>query len=489
MLSKETLNEILSLYKKYENDLSLFSSEDFKALINYFVQHPIFSEIKSNRGITILKKLINNMKIKEFQKGEEILKYDEIREKYHIPIFGELKKRNYFKGPRKLFLKNYYLHCIYKCLSNCFFVEIDSAFYIKYILVEQNILLKKFIHKLSKYFFIKELSEYQYQKLFLNYEKRVYKKNEIIYKQGDEIEGIYLIKSGECQILKERNEINPEENYQLISKGINILNENGNGNHSLEIKSHFNKVIFFKNKEKFNCKRKIVKFPPILGKINNKNKILLSIKEGEIFGDLEINRKMNKRIFTVIASSFIQTKLLFFPIKVSGCVLKKMQNISKQKNEIIQTRIEFIEFINKIKSENFTNKNEVGIKIIKDRFHSLNEKKLNQVSFSPANLKTLINEKGLIKEEKNMSTLFLTSPINNNMFQKTKNNDNYNNQSKDLFFTKRNHKNTKNDSSIKNPNNSLHKKTKNYNKIKELNLFRVKKNNFDNLNKKRNSIY
>ena len=88
-----------------------------------------------------------------------------------------------------------------------------------------------------------------------------------------------------------------------------------------------------------------------------------------------------------------------------------------------------------------------------------------------------------------MSTLFLTSPINNNMFQKTKNNDNYNNQSKDLFFTKRNHKNTKNDSSIKNPNNSLHKKTKNYNKIKELNLFRVKKNNFDKLNKKRNSIY
>ncbi len=185
-----------------------------------------------------------------------------------------------------------------------------------------RLLLIKFIEKISKFYFFKNLSETNYRNLFLKYEKRIYKPNTIIYKEGDEIDGIYLIIKGEC----------------TISKRV------------------YNRLLFNEEKNKFKFNEKTINMIPITGGgINNNNKQnnLLTITQGDIFGDLEINKNANKRLFSVISSNFMKTKVWFFSIDIIRHFYKNIHGLSNQKYEIIKTRLEFNDFIEKIKKQNF----------------------------------------------------------------------------------------------------------------------------------------
>ena len=46
MLSEITATKIQMLYKKYQNDISLFTKEDLNSLMNYFLGHPLFNDIR-----------------------------------------------------------------------------------------------------------------------------------------------------------------------------------------------------------------------------------------------------------------------------------------------------------------------------------------------------------------------------------------------------------------------------------------------------------
>ena len=442
MLTKETLSKILSLYKKNQNDISLFSSEELKLLLDYFTEHSFFSKIKETKGIAIFKKTIYNTHIKEFEKREIILKYDEKNKKCNIFIFGEAKKKNIFKETKKLGNKKY-LNCNYKCLTKCFFAEFDYDFYLAYILVEPHILFKDFIQNLKIFPFSQELSLFQYQKLFLNYDEKIYNLKEIIYKEGDEVDGIYLIIEGECQIIKQKTNI--KDKFILSSKDMNIYEGNK------------------------------IRLSPIFPNNINKNKAILSIKEGDLFGDLELNKNFSKRQFSVICSGFIKSKIWFFPIEVSKILLKKIKQLSNQKSEIIKTRTEYSNLWDRIK---FKEEKMISNIFERDKNHCLNEVKFNKSSLSVNNLKNALNNQNSEKQEKKLSSLFLTSCMGIN---KVKNNNNIKLVSKEKSL---NNKSSIN--SINSSNNSYNeeiKKTKYLNNNKhncqEINLFRKKRINMD----------
>jgi hypothetical protein len=154
MLTKETFSKILSFYEKHHNDITTCSNDDIKILINLFIEHPLFSDMKTSKGYSIIKKTIYKLKIIEHNKDEEVYKYDETNQIFNIFLYGDIKKKNYFKGIRRL-NKNKYFHCIYKCISNSFFAEIDYDFYKKYIIATPGVLLTKFIEKIKKFYFFK----------------------------------------------------------------------------------------------------------------------------------------------------------------------------------------------------------------------------------------------------------------------------------------------------------------------------------------------
>ena len=206
MLTKQTFISIKTLYNKYQNDINLFSKDDLNILINYLMEHPLFLEIKNTKGYFIIKKIIYNLQIKEFQKGENVNKLNKNNNKSYIILFGDIKKRNYLKNIIKINSKKI-IYCTYKCISNSFFAEIDKELYINYILLDSNILLNNFIKKINKYSFFKNLSYSQYKDLFLNYEEIIYYQNELIYNQGDDVDGIYLIIKGECKIFKKKEKL------------------------------------------------------------------------------------------------------------------------------------------------------------------------------------------------------------------------------------------------------------------------------------------
>ena len=98
MISVETSNKIQSLYKLHLNNISLFTNEDLKLLMNYLTEHALFEDIKKNKGYTIFKKILLNMRLKHCEKDDTMIKFDSVKNTFNIILSGEIKKRKFIKG-------------------------------------------------------------------------------------------------------------------------------------------------------------------------------------------------------------------------------------------------------------------------------------------------------------------------------------------------------------------------------------------------------
>ena len=326
MLSESTSNKILSLYKKYLSDISSFTKEDLKSLMILYSEHSLFNDMLSTKGYTVFKKILYNIRLKSYEKYDTVVKFDSNKNIFNLLLFGNIKKRNIFKGMRKEYSKKNsgkYLYCVYHCLSNCLFAEIDRHVYMKYLVSSASDLYDKFVGKISKYSFFDNLSNVQYETLFLNYDERKYGPHETIYEEGDDIDGVYLILKGKCLILKKRqinlskdnnsNGLFYQNNYVTITNGNDIYND---------IKQL---------KENNNSKE----FHTLFAKNNKNNNALLTMGIGDIFGDLEINLNNNKREFSVKCENYNKTKIWFFSIDLIKNIVKNFKDLSEQKYDII----------------------------------------------------------------------------------------------------------------------------------------------------------
>ena len=368
MLSESTLNKIQLLYKQYLNDISLFTEEDLKLLMNYFSEHSLFKDILKAKGFTVFKKILTNIRLKYLERHDSIVKFDSNKNLFNILLFGNIKKRNLFKVlPKEEKLKKNsgkYLYCVYHCLSNCLFAEMDRHVYMKYLVSNAIDLYEKFVEKIRKYSFFDNLNDYHYNNLFFNYQEKKYGPLDTIYEEGDKIDGIYLIIKGKCLIMKKK--IN---NFSL------------NNNNSLFYQNNFLTItdndIYDKKKQENNSKS----FHPIFAKDNKNKNVLLTMGPGDIFGDLEINLNNNKRQFSVKCGNYNKIKVWYFPLKIINNVINNFMDLSLQKYDIIKTRFEYVNLVNKVKNDNIINKKEIKIDEIimdyksqKSNFKSFNQK-------------------------------------------------------------------------------------------------------------------
>ena len=391
MLSESTSNKILSLYKKYLNEISLFTKEDLKYLMELYSEHSIFNDILKTKGYTVFKKILYNIRLKTCEKYDTIVKFDSNKNVFNLFLFGNVKKRNLFKGMHKEYLKKnsgQYLYCVYHCLSNCLFAEIDRHVYMKYLVSSASELYDKFFKKISKFSFFNNLSNYQYDTLFLNYDERKYGPHETIYEEGDDIDGVYLILKGKCFILKK--------------KIINLSDDsNSNGllyqNNYLSISNRNDTTRDIKQKKE---NLKIKNFHTLFAKNNKNNNALLIMSIGDIFGDLEINLNNNKREFSVKCVNYNKTKVWFFSIDLIKDIIKNFKDLSEQKYDIIRTRFEYMNIMDKVKKENPIDKFEIKID------DNINNSKNNCSIFKPfqqkINIRALHPNFGEVSKERQL---------------------------------------------------------------------------------------
>ena len=426
MLSESTSNKIQMLYKKYLNDISLFTEEDLKLLMDYFSEHPLFCDIPKTKGFTVLKKILTNIRLKTCEKHDTLVKFDSQKNVFNILLYGNIKKRNLFKGlPKEEKLnKNSgkYLYCVFHCLSNSLFAEIDRHVYMKYLVSNVNDLYEKFLKKIRKYSFFANLPDYQCHNLFLNYQEKKYGPHETIYEEEDKIDGVYLIIKGKCLVLKKK--IN---NYLLDNNSLfyqnNFLTISNNGMNE-------------KKKEQNNSKL----FHPIFAKDSKNNNVLLTMVPGDIFGDLEINLNNNKREFSVKCGNYNKTKIWYFSLDIIENIINNFKDLSMQKYDIIKTRFEYANLVNKVKKDNAINKNEMIIddalmkaKTNRSNFRSLNQK-INMFPLSPSSNNSLF-EKASFQNRNLLNNVPLISSRNQSLNTKSKhiNKNNLSCQSKPIL--------------------------------------------------------
>ena len=410
MLTESTSNKIQSLYNKYLNDISLFPEEDLRLLMNYYSEHPLFKDILKTKGFTVFKKILTNIRLRLCERHDTIVKFDSNKNVFNILLFGNIKKRNVFKGvPEEgLFKKNSgkFLYCVYHCLSNSLFAEIDRKVYMKYLVSSANDLYEKFVEKISKYSLFYNLPDYQKNNLFLNYQEKKYGIHDIVYEEGDKIDGIYLIIKGKCLVLK---------------KKVNILSIDNIDNSILHYQNNNFLTISASEMHEKKKQETCSSFVPLFAKTKNNN-ILLTMSEGDIFGDLEINLNDNKRKYTVKCGNFSKTKIWYFPLKIIKSIINNFKELSMQKDDIIKTRFEYANLVDKVKKNNTIDKSEIKIDEIINKCKGQNsnfksfQQKINKCSFkSCSNKRNFLNNKYLNTSRNQMlktSSIFINKDKN-----------------------------------------------------------------------------
>ena len=135
--------------------------------------------------------------------------------------------------------------------------------------------------------------------MYLNYDEEYYTKNEIVYKENDSVNGLYLILEGEFQLYKKGKQISERNELLKNKEEINKL--------KIQTKL-MEKIIFGDGQRVILNKKKIIE-QALSKSLDNSNKFgfylnqlpypLIKLKVGEIFRDLYISQKYEKRKLSV----------------------------------------------------------------------------------------------------------------------------------------------------------------------------------------------
>jgi len=197
MLKEESLIKLIDIYKSYNFISSLIKDKkDIHEIINILLEIPFFSGIKREKGYIVLKKIVNNMNIKLIPENTIVYLNNEKEHKCYILLYGITKEEIMNEKNRSILGK------MCKCITNSYFGVFESHFYINNILTNVDTLKKNFMTKLRNFKIFSNLFTNHYNKLFLNYDEESYFKNEVVYRENDKINGVYLILEGEFQLYK-----------------------------------------------------------------------------------------------------------------------------------------------------------------------------------------------------------------------------------------------------------------------------------------------
>ena len=426
MLSFKSLQKLIDIYKTYKFEPSLINQkEDISEIINILLEMPFFKEIRKTKGYITLKNIVNNMYIKLFPQNSLVYLNNEKEHKCYILLFGLTKEEEIKTDKNRCFLGK-----SYKCISNCYYAMFDSLFYINNILRNSEIFKRKFIETINNFKIFSNFSNH-YIKLFLNYDEKYYSQNEIVYKENDKVNGIYIILEGEFQLYKK---IKPKSLKNIIKKNNEEIN-------NLKKKSQlFHRIIFGEGQKVLQDKQKIIeetinpkeKSTNIRFYLNKSPYSLLKLKVGDMFGDLEIIRKLKERKFSVMATG-LKNIIWFFPKNIIEDILIKIDNnntyfqkLSNYKYDILKKQYNKTKIIDNIR-RNFNINNIIDYpkteRTEESKINNTNNTLILNTTKIKINKNMLENSKTIKKESFN----FITQKYRGfeNLFQKYINNSKY----------------------------------------------------------------
>ena len=340
------------------------------------------------------------MSIKIYPNNSIVYLNNEKEHKCYILLYGKTHEMISIEKNRSILGKSY------KCDSNCVFGMFDSLFYINNILTNADVMKNNFIAKIKKFKFFSNIFTNHYNKLFLNYDEEDFCKNEIVYKEKDKINGVYLIIEGEFQLYKKGRQKSLKNKLKKNAEEISKLKAQSKIFHKI-IYGDGQKVLYNKNKiidNILDSNKNNIKTRFYLNELPNS---LLTLKKGDIFGDLEIIQKYKERKLSVKATG-LNNIIWFFPKDIIEEILIQInntsfQNLSESKFRIIKKQFSKMEVIENIRKK-FNINSKIDL-LIKEETEKNNYKTNN--SNSNLNIK-------YIKINNN----FLTKPkiINNNFF-------------------------------------------------------------------------
>jgi hypothetical protein len=253
-LKFEDFEKLRSIYIKNSNNPNLFTRIELQTVMTIMKNIPFYKQLQEQRGYVCLKELCLNMKLKYFYANSIVKRYNKERTKYYHLLYGQTSN-SYINVGRSASKEEV-------CICDCCFGEFIFAKYIQLTNEDINIKIKKFQKKLKTFFPFESIKEHDYTRLFLHYDKLFYKNNEIVYKEGQELDGIYLIINGIFEVYKKaipKNHLEIElerldNKIKFLKKESNYLTFLLNGHfnlskkdrpRNLDSKTDDNKTLFF----------------------------------------------------------------------------------------------------------------------------------------------------------------------------------------------------------------------------------------------------
>lgn len=264
-LKFEDFEKLRSIYIKNSNNPNLFTRVELQTVMTIMKNIPFYKQLQEQRGYVCLKELCLNMKLKYFYANSIVKRYNKERTKYYHLLYGNIEE--FVDNSGRSALKSDLT------LTECCYAKFNFNNYIELTNEDIKIVYKKFENKLKTFYPFVHLLENDYLKLFLSYDELDYILDDIVYKENDEVDGIYLILEGDFEIYKriikkdisihldkvERSikYLKRENNYLNHLLNTNYISRNSRNNHLNNQINNNSKVLFFSNNDISNVKVRI----------------------------------------------------------------------------------------------------------------------------------------------------------------------------------------------------------------------------------------
>ena len=261
-LSFEEFQKLKNIYSKNMNTTLLFSKKEINNEISILSLIPFYKKLLLERGYICLKEIVLDMSLKFFPKGSKVQRYNKEKTKFYHLLYGNIEEISDYSGKNTLKKK--------LCINDCYFAEFNFQNYMKFINEDINIKITNFVNKIENFFPFENIKENDYMKLYLCYDDFEFKHFDFVYKEGDDVDGIYLIIEGLFEIYKKIDNGNNSYNLDKIEKKIEFLKRENN---------HLNQILnsnyFSKSSRNFKSQKQNVK--PLFFSSNNINNLKVSI--------------------------------------------------------------------------------------------------------------------------------------------------------------------------------------------------------------------
>ena len=261
-LSFEEFQKLKNIYSKNMNTTLLFSKKDIDTVISILNIIPFYKKLLLERGYICLKEIILDMSLKLFPKDSKVQRFNKEKTKFYHLLYGNTEEIIDYSGKNILKKK--------LCINDCYFAEFNFQNYMRLINEDINIKITNFVNKIENFFPFENIKDNDYMKLYLCYDDFEFKQFDFVYKEGDIVDGIYLIIEGDFEIYKKIDNGNNSYNLDKIEKKIEFLKKENN---------HLNKILNsnFCSKSSRNFKSQKQNSKPLFFSSNNTNNLKVSI--------------------------------------------------------------------------------------------------------------------------------------------------------------------------------------------------------------------